>query len=255
MWLMDEVPMPTRSTWDKVQGIKLLTQVYNMLAVKGEREFDSVMSQIPAFLNNLFQTNGIVMSKPEVDPAAPTKPATFLLTGMSEAVAKKMVSYRVFCTKKFQFFIYSYHQGFPSYMCTLEGFNPSALLGDRAENDVLKAIHETLTSAKHFDTVWGFTRTSQALNSLPPRQAVDKLARSIRVKIMREKAHADVDTPVVNIYCPSPTANPSIWSQWKLFLRSVPFQDPILGIGQHGKDRHCDRCHGHDHARGMCPFL
>ncbi|KAK7689887.1 hypothetical protein QCA50_006526 [Cerrena zonata] len=79
LWLSDNVPDWVLRDWEKLMRNKVFLHVFGMSAHHTHPRHDAVMDQLPTLINDIFETTGINLSRPVLDPGAEHEPTTFLL--------------------------------------------------------------------------------------------------------------------------------------------------------------------------------
>ncbi|KAK7676952.1 hypothetical protein QCA50_020070 [Cerrena zonata] len=248
--------------WKTYLTKKALLQVYNMSPHPSHPKHDAVMDQLPRLICDMFETEGINLTYPVQNTVYDVEPKSFLLWGMSEDILNTLLTYRVFSTPLYQFFVYPLEPEFPEFLCTLEHFIPSLLRNKGAKEFILNIIQSTLREEEWYDRITDIAADIMKDKALDPEVDLDEepivtadtLIDSLWVKIRPEFIKENISKPVVNVYSPPPTRRPVLWSSWKGIFHEAQFKSNIAGTGKYERTRYCKGCHGVDHSTGLCPF-
>lgn len=255
LWLQENVPDWVLRDWEELIANKMFLQVYGMSAHPSNPRHDAVLDQLPTLLNDIFNTTGITLSRPVLEHGYHLEANTFLLWGMNNDILDALLTYRVFSTPQYQFFCYPYEPSFPEFLCTLERFNPSFLAKPEAEASILALIKRTLIEKPWIDTITNIVEDENTYVLDPDQKSTAlEVIDSIWIKIQIERAGGNIAKPIVNVYSPSPSSRPVLWSAWKSIFHTAKFKSGTAGTGEYVKTRYCKGCHAVDHSRGLCPF-
>lgn len=247
-----------RTDWEDLEAEKALLQVFGMSAHPSHPRHDAVMDQLPRLINAMFGTEDINLSHPNNDLGYNLAPNSFLLWGMNKHILNTLLTYRVFSTPQYQFLVYPLEPVSPRFLCSLEHFSPSFLAKKGSEVPILNIIRKTLREEEWLERITNImiddaklcTEEEQSQFTTP-----EDLIDSIWVKIHPEFTDGGVAKPIVNVYSPSPSRSPVLWSAWKRIFQEVRFRSGVAGTGHFVRQRYCKGCHGVDHSIGLCPFL
>ena len=267
---MDNLNPGTVRAWCAMPHPKFFVKFYDYDGRDSSSRHPTLVSKLQKFLGIIASHEGTldanIKVSPPCAPPAPTTtkqimmpttakqivmPTTFLVYGISEALASAVLTQCVWSVPQVTFEAYPFEpKVIPSIMLCLAGYIcPDE---DTVVDSVRAAWLQPETSAQLQSILMAndenFLDKTQALS------AIQTMADSVHPELLDLKAQGGGSSPRWNIHVAPPTLDIIAWTKIQEYVTVLTYPSVLHGTGTCRQLFFCALCHSFSHPRGLCPF-
>ncbi|KAK7689740.1 hypothetical protein QCA50_006379 [Cerrena zonata] len=245
--LAENMKLSQLAEWCRAQNVKLFIQVFGTMAHNKDTPW--VVALLRNALQHLVGLNDPIISTPNPSPDwRDYHPRTFLLSGVSPEIARRLLEQFCWSNHDITFFVYSFSFNIPCYIGPFIGFTTTDV-------ELLKQTFQAqLNSPSARSLIDQLRSSNDTLKHLPLNSVVNMLSHSVEVKVLNVAEDGRPAIPIANLYINSPTQELGKWLLWQQFLQSAAYPTQYNGTGTGRPLWKCSGCHADDHPRGLCKY-
>ena len=242
------------SSWLALPTGKVLARPFD-LDVRYKPNHQPIAQALAAAVREITGTASVTVAPPNKDPTLPkqdSQPYTFLIHNISKEDERTFLEREVWSFKEITFQVTSIYIKRPEFLFTLKGFttpDPAVIMANLTET------WEDPATTSLIKTLANYAPSLE--ESIDWNNQINDFLESATVRCLDIRSQGGRENPHFNVY-----ANRDIieddetWVQLRKYLRNRSYKTLVIGTGRTlQEDFVCGLCHGHDHPRGLCPFL